>query len=121
MQFIACHQIMIISEVVLSEPLRRHSAGYCLSANKVWLQLKKSEMIKHIELGPTAGDRTKALGSLIRKGEITLGGYRRAKIFGLLSCRSGKRMKAENRVFFKSEAEAIAAGYRPCGHCMKAQ
>lgn len=23
------------------------------------------------------------------------------------------------RVFFKDEATAIAAGYRPCGHCMK--
>ncbi len=78
-------------------------------------------MIKHIDLGPTPADRKAALWSLIRKGEITLGGYRKAKIFGLLSCRSGKRMKAENRVFFKNEAEALAAGYRPCGHCMKAQ
>lgn len=78
-------------------------------------------MIKHLDLGQTAADRAIALRSLIRKGDITLGGYRKAKIFGLLSCRSGKRMKAENRVFFKSEAAALAAGYRPCGHCMKAQ
>jgi methylphosphotriester-DNA--protein-cysteine methyltransferase len=28
-------------------------------------------------------------------------------------------MKAENRVFFASEAEAVGAGYRPCGHCMR--
>ncbi|WP_121197209.1 Ada metal-binding domain-containing protein [Mucilaginibacter gracilis] len=26
---------------------------------------------------------------------------------------------AKNRVFFVSEAEAIDAGYRPCGHCMR--
>lgn len=78
-------------------------------------------MIKHIDLGQTPAARKIALGALIRKGEVTLGGYRKAKIFGLLSCRSGKRMKAENRVFFKNEAEALAAGYRPCGHCMKAQ
>jgi methylphosphotriester-DNA--protein-cysteine methyltransferase len=27
-------------------------------------------------------------------------------------------MKKENRVFFKTETEAISAGFRPCGHCM---
>jgi len=27
-------------------------------------------------------------------------------------------MKKENRIFFKSEKEAIDKGYRPCGHCM---
>ncbi len=76
-------------------------------------------MINHVDLGPTPAGRKAALSALIRKGDITLGGYRKAKIFGLLSCRSGKRMKAENRVFFKNEAEALAAGYRPCGHCLK--
>ncbi|MDX2045901.1 MAG: Ada metal-binding domain-containing protein, partial [Chitinophagaceae bacterium] len=35
------------------------------------------------------------------------------------NCKSGKRMKAENRVFFGSEKEALQSGYRPCGHCMK--
>ncbi|HEY1202931.1 MAG TPA: Ada metal-binding domain-containing protein [Niastella sp.] len=48
-----------------------------------------------------------------------MGGYSHGKIYGTLSCASGKRMKAENRVFFQNEAEAIAAGYRPCGHCMR--
>lgn len=28
-------------------------------------------------------------------------------------------MKRENRVFFASKADAIHAGYRPCGHCLK--
>lgn len=41
------------------------------------------------------------------------------KIFGTLSCSSGKRMKMENRIFFESEEEAINAGYRPCGHCLR--
>jgi methylphosphotriester-DNA--protein-cysteine methyltransferase len=27
-------------------------------------------------------------------------------------------MKKENRIFFNSEEEAIANGYRPCGICM---
>lgn len=76
-------------------------------------------MIRHIELGQTMESRKRALSSLIRKGEIMLGGYRKAKIYGLLSCSSGKRMKAENRVFFKDEAEALAKGYRPCGRCMQ--
>jgi len=76
-------------------------------------------MINHIDLGTTVEERKKALGFLIRKGDITLGGYKKAKIYGLLTCSSGKRMKVENRVFFKDEAEALTSGYRPCGHCMK--
>ncbi|WP_293943998.1 MULTISPECIES: Ada metal-binding domain-containing protein [unclassified Sphingobacterium] len=75
-------------------------------------------MIRHIDLGKTIGDRRKALSLLIRNGVITLGGYRKLKIYGLLNCTSGKRMKVENRVFFKNEAEALRNGYRPCGHCL---
>lgn len=57
---------------------------------------------------------------MVRRGEIAWGGNRRLKIYGTLHCTSGKRMKRENRVFFITEAEAISAGYRPCGHCLKA-
>ncbi|MEO5889870.1 MAG: Ada metal-binding domain-containing protein [Ferruginibacter sp.] len=57
--------------------------------------------------------------SLIRKGHIIFGGNSRLKIYGKLNCSSGKRMKSENRVFFTTEQEAINAGYRPCGNCMK--
>ena len=56
---------------------------------------------------------------LIRRHTIVLGGHRKLKIYGTLQCRSGKRMLRENRVFFTSEAEAIAASFRPCGHCMR--
>ena len=28
-------------------------------------------------------------------------------------------MKPENRVFFKTEKEALENGYRPCGQCLK--
>lgn len=55
----------------------------------------------------------------IKQQEICFGGYKKAKIYGLLTCSSGKKMKRENRVFFKDEAEALTNGYRPCGHCMK--
>ncbi len=57
----------------------------------------------------------------LKSQNIQFGGNRRLKIYGKLSCSSGKRMKKENRVFFSSEEEAIRNNYRPCGHCMKAQ
>jgi len=75
-------------------------------------------MLSHITLGNTDEERSKKLSSLIRNGEISLGGYSKAKIYGLLNCRSGKRMKVKNRVFFKDEKEAIQNGYRPCAHCL---
>jgi methylphosphotriester-DNA--protein-cysteine methyltransferase len=55
----------------------------------------------------------------IKAGAITLGGNAKAHIYGRLDCRQGKRLDRAGRVFFADEAEAIAAGYRPCGACMK--
>jgi methylphosphotriester-DNA--protein-cysteine methyltransferase len=77
-------------------------------------------MIRHLELGKDIAERQSALRRMIRNKSITLGGNFPAKIYGTLACASGKKMKAENRIFFRNEAEAIAAGYRPCGHCMRA-
>ena len=56
----------------------------------------------------------------------TLGGHRKLKIYGRLDCPSALRYIAkgqyvQHRVFFKDEETAIAAGYRPCGVCMKAE
>jgi methylphosphotriester-DNA--protein-cysteine methyltransferase len=59
------------------------------------------------------------LKSLIRQGEIKLAGNRQLKIYGRLSCNSGKRIKKDNRVFFGCELEALNLGFRPCGHCLK--
>lgn len=70
-------------------------------------------MLKHIELTPSVLKRQ------IKNKEICLGGNLRLKIYGKLSCKSGKRIKAENRVFFETEKEALDNGYRPCGHCLK--
>lgn len=56
---------------------------------------------------------------LIKNGKIRLGGNRPLHIYGTLHCKAGKGMKRENRVFFKSETEAILAGFRPCGQCMR--
>jgi len=56
----------------------------------------------------------------------TLGGHRRTKIYGKLDCRTALRAIARGgyvkyRVFFRDEASAIAAGYRPCAVCMPAR
>jgi methylphosphotriester-DNA--protein-cysteine methyltransferase len=54
---------------------------------------------------------------LVRSGAIRLAGNRKLKIYGKLNCRSGKKMKRENRVFFVSEDEALSSGYRACKIC----
>lgn len=69
-------------------------------------------MIQHIEI------TNDELRRLIRQRVISHAGNKKLKIYGLLSCSSGKRMKRENRVFFNSVADAVSHGYRPCGHCM---
>lgn len=59
------------------------------------------------------------LRTKIKTKQILLGGNQKLKIYGRLSCKSGQRMKRENRVFFSIENEAIKNNFRPCGHCMK--
>jgi methylphosphotriester-DNA--protein-cysteine methyltransferase len=61
----------------------------------------------------------KEVFSQIKSGQITFGGNKNLKIYGRLNCKSGKRMKMQNRVFFKNETEARHFGFRPCGHCMR--
>lgn len=70
-------------------------------------------MIKHLDINDSD------LKSKIRRKTIKFGGNNKLKIYGTLQCKSGKRMKRENRVFFASENEAIENRFRPCGHCMK--
>jgi hypothetical protein len=53
----------------------------------------------------------------------TLGGYRRARIYGRLDCPSAQRAIARggytrHRVFFADEQIAVATGYRPCAVCL---
>jgi methylphosphotriester-DNA--protein-cysteine methyltransferase len=76
-------------------------------------------MITHLSLGRTNYGRTKILHQLIASNKISFGGNRKLKIYGMINCKSGKRMKMENRVFFSSKNEAEKNSYRPCGHCMK--
>lgn len=54
----------------------------------------------------------------------TLGGHRKQKIYGRLDCPTALRFIAngkyvQHRVFFADEATALAAGYRPCGSCLR--
>lgn len=57
----------------------------------------------------------------------SLGGNGQMKIYGQLNCASAMRAVAagntyqKHRVFFADEGTAIAAGYRPCGKCMREQ
>lgn len=56
----------------------------------------------------------------------TFGGNKKAKIYGRLDCGSAlstiKRFPGSYekcRVFFADEKAALAAGYRPCGNCLR--
>jgi methylphosphotriester-DNA--protein-cysteine methyltransferase len=59
------------------------------------------------------------LFGLLRSRAILLAGNCRARIYGRLECASGKRLLRQNRVFFRSEQEALVQDYRPCRHCMR--
>lgn len=71
-------------------------------------------MIKHVDI------ESAELLQKIRSKEIVYGGNLNLKIYGTLGCKSGKRMKTENRVFFNTAAQARECGFRPCGHCLHA-
>lgn len=58
----------------------------------------------------------------------TLGGNSKLKVYGRLDC--GTALSAirrfpgsykKSRVFFADEKAALAAGYRPCGNCLRTQ
>ncbi len=70
-------------------------------------------MIKHIDIDDTE------LHQRIKRNEVVYGGNLNLKIYGTLQCKSGKRMKRKNRVFFKTIEQAKKLGFRPCGHCLR--
>lgn len=76
-------------------------------------------MIRQEDLGPGSFARARKLWKLIREEKVTFAGNRRLKIYGMLHCSSGKKMKMSNRVFFTTAKEAEAMDYRPCGRCLK--
>jgi methylphosphotriester-DNA--protein-cysteine methyltransferase len=53
-----------------------------------------------------------------------LGGHSRTRVYGRMDCPVAlsllrRGFQPRHRVFFADEATAIAAGYRPCGACMR--
>jgi hypothetical protein len=53
------------------------------------------------------------------------GGHRRSRIYGRLDCPAALRAirrggYVTERVFFATDADAVAAGYRPCAVCLPA-
>ena len=57
-----------------------------------------------------------------------LGGHSQRKVYGRLDCgaalssiRRYPGVYEKSRVFFADERAALAAGYRPCGNCLRAK
>lgn len=75
-------------------------------------------MIRHNDLGISEFKLIRKLKLMIDKHEIVLAGNFKLKIYGTLNCKSGKRMKLQNRVFFCNKEEAFTLGFRPCGNCL---
>ena len=53
-----------------------------------------------------------------------LGGHRRTRVYGRLDCPVAlsllrRGFEPRHRVFFADEETAIAAGFRPCGACLR--
>ena len=65
------------------------------------------------------GVQLKRLQTLARSG-LRYEGVRSTKIFCFPTCYHGRRVREGNFVFFHDEAEARAAGYRPCKDCRPA-
>jgi O-6-methylguanine DNA methyltransferase len=59
------------------------------------------------------------LEALARRG-VRFQGSETTRIFCLPTCRQARRIRPQHRVPFRSEAEAYAAGYRPCRTCRPA-
>src|SRR5258708_7461918 len=66
------------------------------------------------------GVRIKQLQELARSG-LRYEGVRSTKVFCFPTCYHGRSAKEQNVVYFHDEAEARAAGYRPCKHCRPAK
>jgi methylphosphotriester-DNA--protein-cysteine methyltransferase len=75
--------------------------------------MQQVNMIHHSNISDSS------LRAKIRTKEICYGGNKNLKIYGTLSCKSGKRMKRENRVFFSTEKEALKKDFHPCGNCLR--
>jgi hypothetical protein len=82
-----------------------------------------------VDFGVTTAKQYRLLGpdgsEVLSSTPGELGGHRRTRVYGRLDCpvalsliRRGFDVRP-TRVFFADEATAVAAGYRPCGACMR--
>lgn len=74
---------------------------------------------RHTLIGPDGRPRGSATPG-------TLGGTTRGRLYGRLDCRSALRAierggYVDHRVFFADEADAVAAGFRPCAVCLPSE
>lgn len=95
--------------ILVGKDLEREKAG-----NGFWI-----EQLPEGTLGPAA-----AIEALPRKEEATVGSASGTYVaskngtkYYLPSCGSSKRIKEENKVWFKTKEEAEAAGYGPAANC----
>jgi O-6-methylguanine DNA methyltransferase len=97
--FIPCHR------VIRSDGVIGNYGGGGPEAKKAILKLE--------------GVRLAHLQELARSG-VRYEGVRSTKVFCFPTCYHAKTAKPHNVVLFHDEAEAHAAGYRPCKHCRPA-
>ena len=61
---------------------------------------------------------TRADGSVFDSREPgRFAGITSTRVFGRLTCPSGKRARPAHRFFFATWDDAVAAGFRPCKRC----
>ncbi len=97
---IPCHR------VVRSDGMIGQYGGGGPSAKRAILA---HEGVSADELEALARERTRFIGS------------RTTGVFCVPTCRDAQRVAPENRLKFQDEGSALAAGFRPCGHCRPAR
>lgn len=90
--------------------------------------VERKRWLLGFERGIRDGRRYELIGADGRPFESatpgTLGGHRKSRVYGRLDCAGARSWirrghYVEHRVFFPDEPTAVAAGYRPCGACMR--
>ena len=74
----------------------------------------------HVTVAPAAGDMATMPSESVGSPAAAQGAYTastKSDKFHLSSCSSAAHISEDNRVWFQTRDEAIAAGYSPCGKC----
>lgn len=108
----ACRELSFSDEVSLTEFISHLTKKYTIS------------LLEVLEAEPKTYRLLGADGEFYQSFEGgALGGNSKEKRYGRLDCSAANRALAKgyenHRVFFVDEEAAIAAGYKPCGSCMR--